>query len=231
MILKKKGAIPNIVTAGLDTVGVRMPSHPMTNELLNMLEFPLAAPSANKFGSVSPTTPQHVQEQLGSGVDYILDGGRCKVGLESTIIGFVDQEPVLLRKGGVSVEKIEIVIGAVKVQDVSSSQPLAPGMLTTHYAPKKHLVIGSYSEVADQFPNQSIGCLRFSTPEFNCDPNNQVILSEEEDLNEAAYQLFECLHMMDSMDAEVFCVELVPDIELGKAINDRLRRAAATFAH
>src|SRR3989337_2200969 len=129
LLLNKKESISDLVTSGLDTVGLRCPDHPITHDLLKSLGFPLAAPSANPFGYVSPTRPEHVEEQLGNKIGYILDGGVCPVGIESTIVGFEYDMPVVRRLGGLTLEKIESIIGKVRVQINSSSNPKAPGQL------------------------------------------------------------------------------------------------------
>src|SRR5688572_28570624 len=120
LLLKRKSTIPDLVTSGLDTVGIRCPNHPLTRELLTSLPFPLAAPSANPFGYVSPTRPEHVQDQLGDKIPYILDGGVCPVGIESTIVGFENDIPIVHRLGGLTLEKIESIVGKVRVQINSS---------------------------------------------------------------------------------------------------------------
>lgn len=223
LLLKKKNIIPDLVTAGLDTVGIRCPDHFLTRHLLNELPFPLAAPSANPFGYVSPTKPAHVDEQLGTKIQYILDGGACPVGIESTIVGFENDKPVVYRLGGLSLEDIEATIGKVNLMTHSSSNPKAPGQLKSHYAPGKKVILGSIEELL-KVNKVKAGVLSFQK-NFNVD--NQVILSPSGKLEEAAQHLFESLRAFDKMDVEVVLTELVPDQGLGRAINDRLRRAAA----
>ena len=135
ILLEKKLNVPDLLTSGLSRIAIRIPNHPLTKQLLSKLDFPLAAPSANPFGYVSPTTAQHVQDQLGDKIPYILDGGPCKVGLESTIVGFENDEVIIYRLGGTKVEEIEKLIGPVKIQVNESSNPAAPGMLKSHYSP------------------------------------------------------------------------------------------------
>lgn len=230
IVLRKKSIIPDIVSSGLDTVGLRCPDHSLTQSLLRELPFPVAAPSANPFGYVSPTTPEHVNEQLGSKIAYILDGGACKVGIESTIIGFVQKDsfgendsPIIYRMGGLTVEKIESVIGRVQVQLHSASNPKAPGQLKSHYSPSKKVVIGNIDELRQKYPAQSSGIISFQK-DFNSP--FQFILSRSGSLEEAAQNLFTALRQLDKYDVDVILTELVPDSGLGKAINDRLRRAA-----
>ena len=225
LLLPKKDIIPDIVTAGLDRVGIRCPDHPLTLSLLERLPFPLAAPSANPFGYVSPTTPQHVQDQLGSKIPYILDGGQCEVGIESTIVGWENNQTVIYRLGGISLEQIEAVIGKVIVQSHSTSQPQAPGQLTSHYSPQKKFVLGNINELIKQYSQSKIGVLSFKGITIE-QTVQQQILSTSGNLEEATRNLFSMLRKFDTMDVDVVVSEEVPDEGLGRAINDRLRRAA-----
>jgi len=224
LVLQKKSIIPDLVTAGLDTVGIRCPDHPLTQDLLKILSFPLSAPSANPFGYVSPTSPEHVNEQLGNKIKYILDGGKCEVGIESTIVGVEDGEPVVYRMGGLTIEDIESVVGKVKIQTHSSSNPRSPGQLDSHYAPGKKVFVGKIEELLLEYPAHHVGLLTFQN-DFNTP--NQYILSPSGTLEEAAQNLFEALRAFDKMDVDVIFAELVPDVGIGRAINDRLKRAAA----
>jgi L-threonylcarbamoyladenylate synthase len=224
LLLQKKDIIPDLVTSGLGTVGIRCPDHPLTRQLLKELPFPLAAPSANPFGYVSPTTPQHVNEQLGDKIQYILDGGACRVGIESTIIGFENDIPTVYRMGGLSLEQIERITGPVQVQAHSSSNPKAPGQLKSHYAPGKKVVLGVIEELLQQYPAHTSGLLTFHN-DFNSP--FQFILSPSGNLDEAAQNLFTALRAFDKMPIDYILAELVPETGLGRAINDRLRRAAA----
>lgn len=224
LLLQKKPIIGDLVTSGLDTVGLRCPDHSLTRELLNSIPFPLAAPSANPFGYVSPTRPEHVEEQLGNKIAYILDGGTCRVGLESTIVGFEDERPVILRQGGITIEQVEDVIGSVDVQLHSTSNPKAPGQLKSHYAPRKKLLLGNLSELREVHQKKNVGILSFQQGGYS---QFQYILSPSGRLDEAARNLFSALRALDKMPIDLILAELVPDTGLGKAINDRLRRAAA----
>jgi L-threonylcarbamoyladenylate synthase len=227
LLLPKKAVIPYLVTSGLDTVGIRCPHHELTRSLLQQLSFPLAAPSANPFGYISPTRPEHVNEQLGDSIKYILDGGECKVGIESTIVGFENNQPIIYRLGGLSLEKIESVVGKVNVQLNSSSNPLAPGQLKSHYAPKTELILGNLDKLVQQYAKQRIGLLSFKKQRNDINLSNQITLSPEGNIEQAAQRLFAALRMLDKMDIDIILAEEVPDVGLGKAINDRLRRAAA----
>ncbi len=221
---KKDETIPALVTAGLHTVGFRCPDHTHTRDLLNKLSFPLAAPSANPFGYVSPTSPQHVNDQLGDNISYILDGGVCTIGIESTIIGFVAENPIVYRLGGLSLERIEAVIGKIDVMMHSSSNPQSPGQLKSHYAPGKKLILGSLIELLQKYPAHSSGILSFKK-DFNSP--YQRILSSGGNLEEAAKNLFQFLRDFDNMPVDVILAELLPEVGLGRAINDRLKRASA----
>jgi L-threonylcarbamoyladenylate synthase len=226
-LLDRKEIIPDIVTSGLDRVGIRCPNHDLTHELLKSLSFPLAAPSANPFGYVSPTNPEHVNEQMGDRIEYILDGGECNVGIESTIIGFENDAAVVYRMGGLSVEKIELIIGDVEARINSVSNPLAPGQLQSHYAPRKMLKIGNIEKLLESCKNIKVGVLSFQRKYASPSIDKQIILSPEGDLNEAAQKLFSALRELDKSSIELILTEEVPNTGLGRAINDRLKRASA----
>jgi L-threonylcarbamoyladenylate synthase len=223
LVLPKREVIPDIATSGLDTVGVRMPDHPLTRELLKRLDFPLAAPSANPFGYISPTSAQHVSDQLGEAIQYILDGGECRVGLESTIVGEINGEPTVLRLGGITVEAIEQVLGSVKVDISSSSDPRNPGSLEQHYSPRLPLM---FIDEVQAFEKERVGVLAFSTLREDLPIDHQVILSRSEDLAEAAVNLFAGLRKLDGMQVDLILTERFPEEGLGRAINDRLERAS-----
>ncbi len=227
MLLQKNEKVPDIVTAGSDLVAVRIPYHPLTLQLLHSIDFPLAAPSANPFGYISPTTALHVEKQLGDKIEYILDGGACEVGIESTIIGFDQTRPTIYRLGGISVEDIENIIGKVDVKPHSSSQPKSPGMLKSHYAPLKKLLIGSIPDLMQQVQGESFGIISFRDTYPEVDQHLQVTLSESGDLHEAATKLFAGMRYLDKLPINYIFAELLPEYGLGRAINDRLKRAAA----
>lgn len=228
ILLRKKSVISDLVTSGLNTVAIRVPAQELTKSLLNSLEFPLAAPSANPFGYVSPTEAAHVNEQLGDKIDYILDGGSCQVGIESTIVSFESNEPKVLRLGGLSVEDIETVIGPIHVTIHSSSTPSAPGMLKSHYAPSKSIVLETEVDLESRKDNAQIGALMFDKYVDTVPVENQFLLSPTGDLNEAARRLFLGLRVLDQReDINTIITEFVPNEGLGKAINDRIKRATA----
>lgn len=226
LLLPKAPQIPDLVTSGLETVAVRIPRHPLMLSLLASLDFPLAAPSANPFGYISPTSAQHVAQQLGAQIPYILDGGESPVGIESTIIGFDEEQPVVYRLGGIPIEAIEALIGTVKWLPHSTSNPQAPGMLKSHYAPRKPLYIRSEEEILKLREVDKIGFLGFDTPLPHIPLSQQRILSPPGDFTEAAKHLFAYMRELDTMSVEVIYAQLLPERDLGRAINDRIRRAA-----
>ena len=224
LLLPKRDLIPDLVTAGLPSVAIRIPNHPLTLDLLRSLDFPLAAPSANPFGYISPTTAQHVADQLGDQVPYILDGGPAGVGLESTIVGFENNQATVFRLGGMALDQIERVIGPVSVRTHSTSNPKAPGMLSSHYAPRKPLILLGPGESPK--PDERAGALVFREPFGGIHSDNQRILSPTGDLNEAAKNLFAYLRALDALVIDVIYAEPLPNQGLGWAMNDRLRRAS-----
>ncbi|MBX2928208.1 MAG: threonylcarbamoyl-AMP synthase [Saprospiraceae bacterium] len=230
LLLPRTDAIPDLVTAGLPLAAFRVPEHPVAQALLAQLDFPLAAPSANPFGYISPTTAQHVAQQLGEKIPYILDGGACTVGLESTIIGFEDDAVVVYRKGGLAVEAIEAVAGPMRLRPHSSSNPAAPGMLKSHYAPGAPLVLGELNELTQQYSAAHTGILAFRQGVPGIPAERQVVLSPAGDMAEAARRLFAALRHLDGLGLEIILAELVPEEGLGRAVNDRLRRAAARLS-
>jgi L-threonylcarbamoyladenylate synthase len=227
LLLQKKDIIPDLVTSGLPSVAIRIPNHPLTLALLQSLDFPLAAPSANPFGYISPTTAQHVQDQLGDKIPYILDGGACSIGIESTIAGFENKQVTLYRLGGMSIESIESVIGKVQFATHSSSRPATPGMLTSHYAPRKPVFLQNLTDLIQTFGAENVGVLAFRKKIPDLPEGNQLCLSPAGDFTEAARNLFAYLRRLDAMPVKVVFAELLPEENLGRAINDRLRRAAA----
>lgn len=225
LILPKPDTIPDIVSSGLDHVGVRVPNHPLIRELISQIDFPVAAPSANPFGYVSPTTAQHVVDQLGERISYVLDGGPCEVGVESTIISFANPDlPRLLRHGGIPREKIEALIGPVEEELLSSSKPAAPGQLEKHYSPKTKFEIHANLTEFEGTDSKKTALLYFQG-EHNGE--NQFVLSENGDLEEAARSLFRIMRQLDEMNFATILAESVPNEGLGRAINDRLKRAAS----
>jgi L-threonylcarbamoyladenylate synthase len=224
--------IPDIVTAGTGAVAVRIPNHPLTLALLSKIDFPLAAPSANPSGFISPTNAFHVKEQLGDKIAYILNGGSCVVGIESTIISFLQNKPCILRHGGLALESIEKWIGEVDtlsdegIMD-ETDKPIAPGMLSKHYAPNHRLIFGDVKKYLPYFQHERIGVIAFSSIYENIPARNQFVLSPSRNLDEAAQKLFGVMREVDKLDLDVILAEKFPDEGLGRAINDRLKRAGA----
>jgi len=226
VVLLKKEEIPDIVTAGLPSVAIRMPNHPMALSLIKESKCPIAAPSANPFGYLSPTTAEHVREQLGDQVDLILDGGPCPVGVESTIVSFSENKPRLLRPGGISLEEIESIIGKVEVRPIEEEKPLAPGMLPRHYAPRTPIVLDWDEKHLDSYRDKKIGFLAFQEPENFLKFQHIEVLSKKGDFREAAANLFSAIRRLDALNLDLILAEAVPEVGLGRAIMDRLRRAS-----
>ena len=241
LLLPRKPIIPDLVTSGLPHVAVRIPNHDLTLELLKNLDFPLAAPSANPFGYISPTTATHVFEQLGAKVGYILDGGSCNIGVESTIIGEENGKLTVFRKGGIAIEELEKVVGKLVVKEHSNSNPhkkeeltkvASSGMLLSHYAPKIKMRLGNIEQMIKEYTENNelqsdeIGILSFQKMYPQIPTKNQFILSEKGNFSEAAQNLFSYMRELDKLAIRIILAELLPEKELGRAINDRLRRAA-----
>jgi L-threonylcarbamoyladenylate synthase len=224
LILPKRKEIPYEVTSGLETVGLRVPQHDLTIQLLEMLSFPLAAPSANPFGYVSPTNADHVFDQLRDKIAYILDGGESQVGIESTIVGFEDGVPVIYRKGAVTEEMILEVCGEVRSQTYSVSNPKAPGMLTSHYSPNAdvEIITRFVREIKD-----NEGYIAWKELPAGMEVKNKFILSPKGDLFEAARRLYAGLRLLDRKGLVRIFIELVPNAGIGASINDRIQRSAA----
>ncbi len=229
ILLPKSPLIPDVVTSGLPHVGVRVPAHGLMLELLNALDFPLAAPSANPFGYISPTSAEHVSAQLGEQVAFILDGGRCDIGLESTVLGLEHGEWTIFRKGGLSLEKLHTVLKNVRVHNHSSSNPKAPGMLKSHYAPRKHFdLLHREALLEKETYAPDVFFLLFEKNLPKQSTKQQYLLSPNANFSEAAQNLFAFMRLLDALPAcKSIVAEFVPDKDLGAAINDRLRRAAA----
>jgi L-threonylcarbamoyladenylate synthase len=224
LVLPKAASVPDIVTAGLKTVAVRVPANRHALALIKAAGRPVAAPSANRFGRLSPTTAAHVAAQLGGGPDLILDGGRAPIGVESTIITFAKGRPVLLRPGGLPLEEIERAAGPSVAPAKAGKKPLAPGCLKKHYAPQAKLKI--IEPGAKVKAGRNAAYLAFSRR-----PKGEFaavkVLSRSGDLREAAAGLFGALHALEASGARVIYAERVPPHGLGRAIMDRLRRASA----
>lgn len=224
LVLPKTEEVPDIVTAGLDTVGVRAPSHPVAAALISTAGVPLAAPSANRFGAVSPVEAAEVSRQLGDAPDMILDGGRCTLGIESTVVSLEHGQPRLLRPGALPLEALEEVVGKV-VAAPPARRPLAPGQLPRHYAPGKPLTIVASLEDVPAAARGHAGALAF-TRRLIAGFAVVEFLSDCGDLREAACNLFRALARLDGQVIERIFAEKAPRRGLGLAIMDRLTRAA-----
>jgi L-threonylcarbamoyladenylate synthase len=248
LVLPKTSLVPDLVTAGCDTVAVRIPDHPVALALLRAADVPVAAPSANPFGRVSPTTAAHVRDQLGDQIDLILDGGPCRVGVESTVLQLTAARPALLRPGGTAVEEIEELIGPIEIAGATHTGPpgaglASPGTLPSHYAPRTPLILRidnhvpprprggqgrageSISLPASAPSPQRIGLLAFRGS-ADAESFSQIeILSPSGDLREAAANFFAALRRLDAAGLDLIIADLFPDVGLGRALNDRLRRA------
>jgi len=214
--------VSELATAGLDSIAVRAPDHPVAQELLRAFGGPIVAPSANRSGHISPTTAQHVLEDLGDRLDLILDGGPTKVGVESTIVSCLGSAPVLLRPGGTAREDIARVIGMPLADPMPAADlaaPLAPGMLASHYAPNATLRLDAHYVRRDE------ALLAFG-PDPLAGAKMTLNLSPRGDLTEAAANLFSYLRALDARSAAIAAMP-IPNEGLGEAINDRLARAAA----
>jgi L-threonylcarbamoyladenylate synthase len=212
--------VADLTTAGLDTIAVRVPAHPIAQALLRAFDRPIAAPSANRSGHVSPTTAAHVEADLGGSVAIILDGGPAPIGLESTVVDVTGEEPVILRLGGLARESIERIVGrSVELAQGEPGRPASPGMLARHYAPAARLRPDAHEVHA----GEALLAFGSSVPEH---AGAMINLSPSGDLVEAAANLFSALRALDAAGATAIAVMAIPHAGLGEAINDRLRRAS-----
>ncbi|MDR1565697.1 MAG: threonylcarbamoyl-AMP synthase [Treponema sp.] len=238
LVLPKKREVPDLATSGLPTAAVRFPDHQTAQKLIFLSTGAVAAPSANPFGYLSPTRAEHVREQLGDKTDFIIEGGRTKVGLESTVLDISSSQPQLLRPGGCSLERIEEVIGRVAVSSPlspGSAGPSSPGQLKSHYAPRTPLVLYAPGRLVSLPRKDREGFLFFDRSSCGAwlaagkagDGGKVFFLSETGKAAEAAANLFDILHTMDELGLSLIRAEEAPPGGLGAAINDRLRRAEA----
>lgn len=225
-VVKKNNLIPDMATSGLPTAAFRVPSHPLTLDLLKSLDFPLAAPSANLFGKVSPTTAQHVYNQLHGKIPMILDGGACQVGIESTIVRFDEQGAEVLRLGGLSIDSIKSVAPGIRILHSDGEHIDSPGQLKSHYATQTPLLVGNPEELILKYPSKKIGILSFSKIYKWVPIERQRQLSAKRSTFEAAQNLFAMMQELDHMNLDYIFAEEVPNTQLGPAVNDRLKRAS-----
>ena len=225
LVLPKRDAVPDLVTSGLGSVGIRQPRHKMALEVLREADLPLAAPSANLFGRISPTTATHVADQLADRVDYILDGGSCEVGVESTVVTIAGDDVVVLRPGGVTLEELREVTPSVRFEETDGTETIhvSPGRTLQHYAPQTRLVIRENLVPAAHERGLRIGALSIEPLE-----NDAFAICEQlpNDLVGAAAGFFAALRRLDAADLDLILATPFPNHGLGVALNDRLRRAA-----
>ena len=227
LVLDKNPSIPDVITANKPTVGIRMPNHPVTLELLKSIDFPLAAPSANPFKRISPTNPERVFEYFENKLPFILNGGECENGIESTIIGFREGKPIIYRLGALAQNKIEKITGKIEVLNSDNEAPDAPGMLDKHYSPRTKLILTeNMEEEIRRNAGKKIGLLSFNFFDSQELVLAHKILSVTSNLDEAAHNLYEYLQELDQLDLEVIIAEMMPKKALGNSINDRLKRAS-----
>lgn len=221
IILPKSDLVPDIVTSGLPTVGIRMPDNDIALELIRQSGCPIAAPSANKFGRISPTKAAHVHKQL-SGVDYILDGGRTKVGIESTIIRITAKGFHILRNGIITREELEDVMPYDDA--IVTEHMVAPGMLKSHYSPLKVMMIAG-QDMQNEIDKSRAGFISFSgTMEEGY--KSVIRVSQHNDVKEYAVHMFAAMHELEESDVDFIVAEPVPETGIGRAVMDRLRKAA-----
>ena len=220
IVLPKNERIPLLVTSGLATLAVRMPSHRVARALIERAGVPLAAPSANPFGYLSPTRAAHVEAALGDRVEMILDGGPTDYGIESTIV-MLEPEPALLRPGAIAAEEIEAVTGPLK-RGIGSGAALAPGTLPQHYAPRTPIRIVDPDATETRHTGAALLAFRSAANGYDA----VRVLSPSGDLREAAAHLFDYLHELDGLGLARIDAQIVPERGIGVAIADRLRRAA-----
>ncbi|MDB0002381.1 L-threonylcarbamoyladenylate synthase [Salibacteraceae bacterium] len=227
VLMEKSWMISDVVTAGLPRVAVRIPNHALTLEMLSLCDFPIAAPSANPFGYVSPTTADHVKKHFDGKISMILDGGPCQIGIESTIVGVENGEVVVYRLGGIAIEEIEMEVGEVVIQ-TSSSKPEAPGMLMKHYAPAKKVTAIESQEELNAIDKKGCAFILFDLNVDDVPEDDIIYLSKASSHDEAAQNFYNALRAWDDKDSiQSLIVQRMPDFGLGRAINDRLRRAVS----
>lgn len=232
LLPRNPAVVPDMVTAGLPDVAVRIPAHPLVQQLLRQLDFPLAAPSANPFGYISPSRPEHVLDQLGSQIPYILDGGPCQAGIESTVVGFdAAGAPVVYRAGALSLEMLQAVVPATRLRTAAetATRVASPGLLPYHYSPHTPLqLFGPGLAEVPAFDPATTGALTLREPLPGLPEAQQVVLSPSRgDLAEAAHHLYAALHHLDALGLRQLLAERLPEAGLGVALNERLEKAAA----
>ncbi len=227
LLLPKKPNILHSVTSGSHLVAVRIPNHPLTLSLLRQLDFPLVAPSANPYTRISPTNAKMVDDYFGDDLSIILDGGTCTKGIESTIVGFHDDAPIIYRQGAISVDAIEFIAGKSKVQATIKDRVTTPGMSPMHYAPKtKFLIVENIQHFLTEHPDLKIGVIAFGDSLVTQSKTEVFNLSKNKDLEEASSNLYKSMYDLDKQNLDCIIIESFPEISLGKSLNDRIRRAS-----
>jgi L-threonylcarbamoyladenylate synthase len=225
LLLPRNSMVPDIVTAGLPDVAIRIPSHPLTLSLLQEIDFPLAAPSANPFGYISPTKAEHVKWMLDGKIPYILDGGECRTGIESTIVGFIHNTPIIYRQGIITKQDIEDCLGKVYMNE--SKKTVSPGMLDSHYAPHTPLYLSDDLEsVIRMIGVDEIGLITYNEYCNLLPATHQILLYKQDNYKMGAVNLYAALHEMDRKHYKAIVVKKLPNHGIGAAINDRLWRAS-----
>ncbi|MCB0737780.1 MAG: threonylcarbamoyl-AMP synthase [Bacteroidetes bacterium] len=225
VVLHKRDHISDLVTSGLPNVAVRIPNHPLTLELLRQLDFPVAAPSANPFTYVSPTSAEHVNQQLGRKIPCILNGGPCQVGIESTIIREADDKVWVLRLGGLDIDELQAKSNK-PVELAKTVEEASPGNFSKHYATKTPLYMGLELSQIPVEQAENVAYLRFSDYKPEVEKSKQIILAPDGQITTAAKNLFSILRELDQSSFSAIIGEWIPETGLGPAINDRLRRAS-----
>ncbi len=225
LLLEKSDLVPDTITAGSNRVAIRVPNHPVTLELLNTINFPLVAPSANPYTRISPTKASHVEAYFGKSLKYILDGGPCKVGLESTIVGIENEQLVIYRKGIISKEELEKVVGPVIYFTPTNKTTPTPGLAPRHYAPLTAIAIHPRNKIKELY-KKGVAVVVLTAEIQDIPLEAQYVLSPSGSLEEAAQHLYEVLHEIDKAGFDLILCEQIPQEGAGAALNDRLQRAA-----
>jgi L-threonylcarbamoyladenylate synthase len=227
LLLPKNKLIPLAVTAGSHLVAVRIPAHPVALDLLRSLDFPLVAPSANPYTRISPTSAQMVEDYFGNKLRSILDGGNCVKGIESTIVGFDGNTPIIYRQGAISVDAIEFIAGKAKVLATLKDKVTTPGMAPMHYAPKtQFIIVENIQTFINQNEQLNIGVLTMGD---KCITNTNLVvinLSSIMDLEEASTNLYQSMYELDGLGLDCIIIEKFPSIGIGHSLNDRITRAS-----
>lgn len=226
LLLPKNNLIPDCVTSGSPLVAIRVPNHPVALALLTALDYPLVAPSANPYTRISPTNAQMVDDYFGESLPYILDGGSCAKGIESAIVGFDGDSPIVFRQGAISIDAIEFVVGKVKMKHEVKQEIVTPGMTKLHYAPKTKMhIIENLLDFMNVSPNHKVGFIGMGDRHI-CHPNLVFVsLSENNDLEEASMNLYQSMYILDSLGLDCIVIKKFPEHGIGRSMNDRIRRA------